>query len=116
MGRSRQDGCTLVEIIAALFVFTTGALALAAGSAVVARELATNRLRAEAMRVAASRKELARATCAIAQSGTETRGSILSRWTVSPLDSTTLRLEGSVSYVTARGNRSEAFAATVGCR
>jgi Tfp pilus assembly protein PilV len=115
MARSNRAGCTLIEIIVALFVFTTGALALAAGSGVVARELGTNNLRAEAARVAASRLEVVHASCRIAQSGSETRGPILSRWSVSPLDSSSLRIEGTVSYITAHGSRSEPYAATVGC-
>lgn len=116
MGRSRKAGYTLVEIIVALLVFTTGALGLAAGSAIVARELGTNRVRAEAARMAASRLEVVHSTCRIAQSGSETRGSIVSEWTVSPLDSTRVRLTGTVSYVTARGSRTEPYTAIVGCQ
>lgn len=109
-------GYTLVEIVVALFVFTTGGLALAAGSALLAREMGNNRLRAEASRLAAGRREIVRSTCRIAQSGSERRGSILSEWTVSPLDSTAVRLAGTVSYMTARGSRTESYSATIACR
>ncbi len=113
---SRQTGCTLVEIIVALFVFTVGALALAAGSGVIARELGTNRLRAEAAKVAVSRVEAVHAGCRIAQAGSETRGPILAQWTVSRPDSPRVRLEGSVSYVTIRGSRTERYGGTIGCQ
>lgn len=116
MERSCKAGYTLIEIIVALFVFTTGALSLAAGSAIVAREMGTNGVRAEAARLAASRREIVQSTCRMAQSGSEVRGSIMSAWTVSPLDSTRVRLAGTVSYVGARGSRSEPYSVTVGCR
>lgn len=116
MGISRLAGYTLIEIIVALLVFSTGALGFAAGSAIVARELGTNRVRSEATRMAASRRESVHANCRSAQSGSEVRGSIFSVWTVRPLDATKVSLEGTVSYATARGSRSEPYAATVGCR
>ncbi|MEO7822925.1 MAG: prepilin-type N-terminal cleavage/methylation domain-containing protein [Gemmatimonadaceae bacterium] len=116
MRQSRQDGYTLVEVIIALVVFTTGALGLAAGSAVVARELGTNGLRAEAARVAASRHEIVHSACRSSRSGSEARGQLTSAWTISPLDSTRVVLAGSVSYQSARGTRGETYSATIGCR
>ena len=103
-------------MIIALLVFTTGALALAAGSAVIVREMHTNSVRAEAGRLTASRFEIVQSTCLLAQSGSETRGSITSEWTVSPLDSTGVRLTGTVSYLSPRGRRTEAYSAIVACR
>lgn len=109
-------GHTLVEVIIALVVFTTGALGLAAGSAVVVREMHASSVRAEAGRLAASRLETVQSMCPWARSGSETRGSIKSDWTVSPLDSTGVRLTGTVSYLSPRGRRTEAYSAIVACR
>ena len=114
--RCVPNGYTLVEVIIALVVFTTGALALAAGSAVVAREMHSTGVRAEAGRIAASRLEIVRSTCLAAQSGSETRGSITSEWTVAPLDSASVRLTGTVSYLGPRGLRTDAYSTIVACR
>lgn len=116
MGRSLRDGFTLVEIIVALVVFTTGALGLAAGSAIIAREIGTNGLRSDAARLAASRQEIVQSACRSAESGTEARGSLISSWKVSPIDSTTVRLTGTVSYLSSRGDHAEPYALTIECR
>jgi prepilin-type N-terminal cleavage/methylation domain-containing protein len=116
VARSLRDGFTLVEIIVALVVFTTGALGLAAGSAIVAREIATNGLRSDAVRLAGSRQEIVQSACRSAQSGTEARGPLISAWTVSRAESTTIRLTGSVSYSTSRGARARPYALTIECR
>ncbi len=116
MSPCRNAGCTLVEIIVSLLVFTVGALGLAAGTAVIAREMGTNKVRADASRLAAGRIETTYAGCRSARSGSESRGGVLSRWTASPLDSTAVRLEGTVSYATARGRRSDSYSATLSCR
>ncbi|HEU4748419.1 MAG TPA: prepilin-type N-terminal cleavage/methylation domain-containing protein [Gemmatimonadaceae bacterium] len=116
MGASGMRGYTLVEIIVAMVVFATGALSLAAGSAIVAREMHINGIRAEAARVATSRQEIVGSTCRTAVSGSEARGSIQSRWTVLRIDSIRLSLAGTVSYHSPRGARSESYSVTVGCR
>jgi len=114
--RPAPRGYTLVEIIVALLIFVTGALGLAAGSAVVVREMHASGLRADAGRLVASRLEIVRSACPTAGSGSETRGSITSQWTVVPFDSTVVRVSGSVTYLAPRGRRTEAYAATVACR
>lgn len=116
MGSSRRDGFALVEIIVALVVFTTGALALAAGSAIVAREIGINGVRGEAARLASSRQEIVRSACRSAQSGTEARGSLTSAWAVSLIESTTVRLTGTVSYASSRGTRGEPYELVIQCR
>ena len=115
MARSPRDGFTLVEIIVALVVFTTGALGLAAGSAIVAREIGTNGLRSDAARLARSRQEIVHSACRTAGSGTEARGPLLSTWTISLVESTTVTLAGSVSYASSRGARTEPYAMTIPC-
>lgn len=114
--RPGPGGYTIVEIIAALFLFAVGALALAAGSAVVVREMHASSVRAEAGRLTASRLEIVQSTCEAAQSGSETQGAITSEWTVAVLDSSSVRLTGSASWLTPRGRRSDTYSATVTCR
>jgi Tfp pilus assembly protein PilV len=114
--RRTPRGYTLVEIVIALMVFTNGALALAAGSAVVVREMYASRVRAEAGRLIASRLEIVQSTCPLARSGSETQGPIRSEWTVAALDSNSVRLTGTVSYVVPRGPRAEAYSTIVTCR
>ena len=116
MARSPCDGFTLVEIIVALVLFTTGALGLAAGSAIVAREIGANGLRSDAALLARSRQEIVYSSCRTAESGTEARGSLISTWTVSPVESTTVTVTGSVSYVSSRGARAEPYELTIACR
>ena len=115
MANTLRDGFTLVEIIIALVVFTTGALGLAAGSAVVAREIGTNGVRSDAARLARSRQEIVLSACRSAQSGTEARGALTSTWTVSPIEPTAVTLTGTVVYATARGVRTEPYALSLQC-
>lgn len=115
MRESANGGYTLIEIIVALVVFTTGALGLAAGSAIVAREMAANGTRAAAARLAQNRQETVRSACRTAQSGSESSGSITSAWTVSRIDSSRVSLAGTISYPTYRGTRSESYSLSFWC-
>jgi len=87
MRKPATAGFTLVEIIVALLVFTIGALALAASSALVARAMARNAERDRAARFAVSRIELLRSQCVTATSGSETIEQMQSEWVVSRSDS-----------------------------
>jgi prepilin-type N-terminal cleavage/methylation domain-containing protein len=115
MQRTEKRGYTLVEIIVALVVFATGALGLAAGSAIVMREMATNGIRGAATRLARNRQETVHSTCWTAQSGSEIAGGIRSEWTVSRPDSSMIRLAGSVSYQTYRGSHSDPYTLAFRC-
>src|SRR5215210_7826806 len=97
-----RTGYTLIEIIVALVVFTTGALGLAAGSAIVTRELGANGVRARAARIAKNRQEQVRSACRTARSGSENFGNLQSSWSVSRIDSSHIRLAGTISYETGR--------------
>jgi prepilin-type N-terminal cleavage/methylation domain-containing protein len=79
---SRIAGYTLVEIVIAIVVFTIGALALTASSALIARSMARNAERERAARIGVSRIELVRSQCAIASSGRETLEQLQSDWVV----------------------------------
>ncbi len=115
MRRSLRDGFTLVEIIVALVVFTTGALALAAGSAIVAREIGINGLRGGAALLARSRQEIVQSACRAAESGSDARGPLISTWTVSPVESAAVTLTGNVSFSSSHGARTQPYSLTVSC-
>jgi prepilin-type N-terminal cleavage/methylation domain-containing protein len=108
-------GYTLIEVVVALLIFTVGALALAASSAVVARAMAMNALRERAGRVASSRIEVIKSQCGIAASGRETVQQIESAWAVTRTDSSRVSVTESVSYFSPRGSRTETYRATVWC-
>jgi prepilin-type N-terminal cleavage/methylation domain-containing protein len=108
-------GYTLIEVIVALLIFTVGALALAASSAVVAQSMAVNALRERAGRVASSRIEVIKSQCGIAASGRETVRQIESSWTVARADSSRVSATESVSYISPRASRTETYRAMVWC-
>jgi len=116
MPRLRRQGYTLIEIVVAFVVFTTGALGLAAGSAIVAREMSTNGVRAEAGRLATSRQEITESTCRVAQSGSEVLGPLTSVWSISRPDSFRVAVAGTVSYPSRHGIRTEPYSAMVRCQ
>jgi prepilin-type N-terminal cleavage/methylation domain-containing protein len=81
--RTRRDGVTLVEVIVAILLFSTGALGLAATSAVITRQMTMTLLRSRSANLARERSEKAHASnCAGVSSGQETRDGIRSSWTV----------------------------------
>jgi prepilin-type N-terminal cleavage/methylation domain-containing protein len=89
--RSARFGLTLIEVIVAMLLFSTGALALAAGSAAITRQMTVSLLRSRASAYARTREETAHATgCAGISSGSETRDGIRATWTVSTGTSVTL--------------------------
>jgi prepilin-type N-terminal cleavage/methylation domain-containing protein len=112
----RTAGYTLIEVIAALLVFTVGALALAASSAVVARTMATNALRERGARVAASRIALIKSECRMAASGTERVQGMQSVWSVTRSDRSRVDLTETVSYESPAGRRTRTYRTTIWCR
>jgi len=77
-----NTGYTLIETVVAIFVFSVGALALAASSSAIGRALVTNSHREWAGRVASNRLEQIRAECSSARSGSEWYADIHSTWSV----------------------------------
>jgi prepilin-type N-terminal cleavage/methylation domain-containing protein len=112
--KSGRRGYTLVEVVVALLVFTIGALALAASSAVVARTMHTNLLRERAGRIAASRIETIKSACSTAASGMENVEGIESRWTVGRGAQTVSILE-STRYQSATGLHLDSYQALALC-
>ena len=115
MPRPPFAGYTLVEVVIALLLFTVGALALVATSAVIGRELNANAIRERAGRMAESRLEILGAGCRGATAGREARGGIESEWSVDFPDSTHVSLLESIVYPTRRGSRTDSYRMTVRC-
>lgn len=112
----RPAGYTLIEIVVAIVIFTVGALALSASSALVAETMATSALRERGRRIASSRIAAIKSQCAVATSGRETVQRIESAWSVSRPDPSRVSVTESVSYMSPRGARTETYRATVWCR
>lgn len=110
-----RTGYTLVEVVVATFLFSVGALALVATSAVVGRELDANASRERATRIAATRLEMLRAECRSASGGRETMGRIISEWSVAVPDSAHLSVIESITYPTTRDARSDVYRVTLPC-
>jgi len=115
MPRPPSAGYTLIEIVVALLLFTVGALALVATSAIVGRELNANAIRERAGRMAESRIEILGAGCRGATAGNEARGGIRSEWSVDFPDSAHVSLLESIEYPTRRGTRTDSYRATIPC-
>ena len=98
----------------ALLVFTIGALALAASSAVVGRTMRANLLRERAGRIAVSRIEAIKSACASAASGMETVQGIQSQWAVSRGDQTVSVLE-TTRYMSTTGPHVDTYQALGWC-
>jgi len=111
-----RAGYTLIEVIVALLVFTVGALALAASSAMVARAMATNALRERGARVAANRIALIKSECGIAVSGSELVQQIESVWSVTRFDRSRVSATETVSYLSPGGPRTQTYGTTIWCR
>ena len=80
-----QSGVTLVETLVALVLFQFAMLALAAGAAVAARDLAAARRTAMALEMARNRVEqLAAAPCPTPRSGTSQTSGFTEHWRVDP--------------------------------
>lgn len=109
-----RTGLTLVEVIVGMLVFTIGALGLAAGSAVVARQIASTTLGANAMAIARSRAERASAQgCSASTSGEERRLGVRSVWRAS--GGPVVTLDQTLEWLTQSGVRSDRFLSSVPC-
>jgi pilin/secretion family protein with methylation motif len=115
MPRPRSAGYTLIEIVVGLLLFTAGALALVATSAVIGSELSANAIRERAGRIAETRLEILGAACRGATDGREALGRIQSEWSVGFADSGHVRLVESITYPTRRGGRTDSYRVTLPC-
>ena len=109
------SGYTLVEVVVAVMLFTVGALALVATSAVIGRELNANAIRERAGRMAGTRIEMLGAGCRGATGGHEASGGIESTWSADFRDSAHVTVLESVIYPTRRGSRTDTYRVTIPC-
>lgn len=78
-----RRGLTLVEVIVAMLVFSIGALGLAAGSAVIIRQMTASQARMHSASFARSRAEqFVASSCAKASGGEEKKQGVRSLWRV----------------------------------
>ena len=110
-----RTGYTLIETIVAILLFSLGGLALASTSAVIGRGLNADAVRERAARLAASRLEIIGAKCRTATSGREILEQIDLEWSVSFPTPTRVSVVESVSYMTAKGRRTDFYRAVLPC-
>jgi hypothetical protein len=115
MPRPRSTGCTLIEIVIALLLFTIGGLALVSTSALIARATNADGIREGAGRIAASRLEVLASECQRAVSGRETLQQVESEWSVTLLDSARIRVVEVVTYPTSEGRLTLRFDSILPC-
>ena len=114
--RQAGKGYTLIETIVAVLLFSLGGLALASTSAVIGRGLKADGIRERAARIAASRLEAISAECRTATSGREELEQIDSEWSVSLPGPSQVSVVETVSYITAKGRRTDRYRALLWCR
>ena len=110
-----RRGFALAELIVALLLFAIGGVALAGTSAVIGRALNVDATRERAARVASRQIEILAASCRVAASGRESSPAIDSQWSVSRPDANHVDINESVSYLTARGRRTDSYRAVLPC-
>jgi Tfp pilus assembly protein PilV len=100
-----RNGFTLVEVLVALFLFEFGMLALAAATAVAARDLAAANIGLRAQMITRNRVEQLRsAPCPVPDKGTETTNGVREFWQVSAAGSLRI-ISDSVAFALPRGRR-----------
>ena len=110
----QRPGLTLIEVIVAIFLFSTAGLALAAGSAAVARQMSLTHLRSRGALIARTRDERSHAGgCSSAGSGTETSGAIVATWATLPGLAT--RLEQTIQRPATASVRIDKFLSAIPC-
>ena len=112
--RSTRPGLSLIEVIVAMLLFSSGALALVAGSAAITRQMTVSLFRARAAAIARTRDETAHATgCAGISGGSDTRYGIRAGWTVS--GGAALTLDQVLERQGIRGIETDRFLSTIPC-
>jgi|SRR5688572_15259760 len=109
-----RNGLTLIEVIVAMLVFAIGGLGLAAGSAIVVKQIGMSTLRSNAVTIAKSRAERATAEgCGSIAAGEERRLGVRSTWSVS--SGSVVTLDQTLERQTALGMHSDRFLSSVPC-
>ncbi|MBI2537356.1 MAG: prepilin-type N-terminal cleavage/methylation domain-containing protein [Gemmatimonadetes bacterium] len=112
-----MKGMTLIEVLLAVVVLSTGVLAAASAAAVVANLVAQGRRATQAATLAAERLETLRSQpCASLSGGTALLGDYQVTWTVaSTLNGRGRRVLVTLAWPTARAVHAETFASTFAC-
>lgn len=114
MESERRTGLTLIEVIVAMLVFAIGGLGLAAGSAIVVKQIGMSTLRSNSLTIARSRAEQAIASgCGSIAGGAERKLGVRSVWTVTGGSAATL--EQTLERQSALGMQSDRFISAVPC-
>jgi type IV pilus assembly protein PilV len=95
-----RRGFTIIELVVAIIIITVGVLALATGSAGVAKQMRSGNQAALAAVVAQSRLETIRSLgCSNLSSGTATTRGMTEKWSVSFISGRARAVTESVTYV-----------------
>ena len=114
--RGGPRGFTLIETVVGMVIFTVGALALTASSALIAETMAISALREHGLRIASSRIAKLSSQCEAATSGRETVQQMESAWFVARPSPSRVSITESVSYMSPRGARTQTYRTAVWCR
>jgi prepilin-type N-terminal cleavage/methylation domain-containing protein len=112
-----RAGFTIIELVVAIIIMTVGVLALATGSAGVAKQMRAGNQSALAAVIAQSRMETVRSLgCTSLSNGTSTTRGMTEKWNITWLSSRTRVVTESVTYVPrARVSRTLALRSVVPC-
>jgi prepilin-type N-terminal cleavage/methylation domain-containing protein len=95
-----RGGFTIIELVVAIIIITVGVLALATGSAGVAKQMRSGNQAALAAVVAQSRLETIRSLgCSNLSNGTATTRGMTEKWTVAFISGRARAVTESVTYV-----------------
>ena len=112
-----RGGFTIIELVVAIIIMTVGVLALATGSAGVARQMRAGNQVALASIVGQARLETVRSLgCSSLSNGTATTRGMSEKWAITWLSSRSRVVTESVTYVPrARVSRTLALRSVVPC-
>ncbi len=114
MKQGDRTGLTLVEVLIAMIAFAVGALALAASSASMVRQLAANAQRFRSHSLAESRNEAMNASRCVTASGADRLPGIVAEWTAGAGGSR-MTLDQTVKRSDWRGVHVDVFRSGVPC-
>lgn len=116
-GLKSRGGFTIIELVVSIIIMTVGVLALATGSAGVAKQMRAGNQSALASVIAQSRMETVRSLgCSSLSNGTATTRGMTEKWNVTWLSSRSRVVTESVTYVPrARVSRTLALRSVVPC-
>ena len=115
-----RRGVTMVELIVALAIVAVGVFGLAGGATLVTRLMGGGTVQSRAATIAnAHIEELRAKSCSALSSGTDTVRSVITSWTVTPVNvSGTARgasISMTVQYPTTKGLRSQFYNTVLPC-